>query len=62
MLFNVYVKPLGERIGVRSHRYVGDTLLCFFLTAESGGSVGVFSRYMEKVVRWMRAGKTGTQS
>ncbi|KAF7239998.1 Pro-neuregulin-1, membrane-bound isoform [Varanus komodoensis] len=55
MLFNIYMKPLGEVI--RSHQYAGDTQFYLSFTSAPGEAVAVLNRCLAEVIGWMRANK-----
>uniref|UniRef100_A0A8D2LLU3 Reverse transcriptase domain-containing protein n=1 Tax=Varanus komodoensis TaxID=61221 RepID=A0A8D2LLU3_VARKO len=58
LLFNIYVKPLGEvirRCGLRSHQYADDTQVYLSFSTNPGEAVAVLNRSLAKVMSWMRA-------
>ena len=60
MLFNIYVKPLGEVLrgfGAKCHQYADDTQLYFPVTTESGEAVQVLDQCLDSVIGWMRVNK-----
>uniref|UniRef100_A0A8D2LRL2 Reverse transcriptase domain-containing protein n=1 Tax=Varanus komodoensis TaxID=61221 RepID=A0A8D2LRL2_VARKO len=60
LLFNIYMKPLGEvirRFGLRSHQYVDDTQLYLSFSTNPGEAVAVLNRCLAEVMGWMRANK-----
>ncbi|KAF7238180.1 Complement C1q-like protein 3 [Varanus komodoensis] len=60
MLFNIYMKPLGEvirRFELRSHQYAGDTQLYLSFTSAPGEAVAVLNQCLAEVMGWMRANK-----
>ncbi|KAF7243586.1 putative RNA-directed DNA polymerase from transposon BS, partial [Varanus komodoensis] len=60
LLFNVYMKPLGEvirRCGLRNHQYADDTQLYFSFSTNPGEAVAVLNRCLAEVMGWMRANK-----
>ncbi|KAF7253167.1 Xanthine dehydrogenase/oxidase [Varanus komodoensis] len=60
LLFNIYMKPLGEvirRCGLRSHQYADDTQLYLSFSTNPGEAVAVLNRCLAEVMGWMRANK-----
>ncbi|KAF7247075.1 putative RNA-directed DNA polymerase from transposon BS [Varanus komodoensis] len=60
LLFNVYMKPLGEvirRCGLRNHQYADDTQLYLSFSTNPGEAVAVLNRCLAEVMGWMRANK-----
>ncbi|KAF7237689.1 Patatin-like phospholipase domain-containing protein 2 [Varanus komodoensis] len=60
LLFNIYMKPLGEvirRCGLRSHQYADDPQLYLSFSTNPGEAVAVLSRCLAEVMGWMRANK-----
>uniref|UniRef100_A0A803TWX8 Reverse transcriptase domain-containing protein n=1 Tax=Anolis carolinensis TaxID=28377 RepID=A0A803TWX8_ANOCA len=60
MLFNIYMKPLGEIIqsfGVRCHLYANDVQLCHSFPPVTKEAVQVLNRCLAAVSDWMRANK-----
>ncbi|KAF7252318.1 Solute carrier family 22 member 7 [Varanus komodoensis] len=60
MLFNIYMKPLGEfiwRCGLRNHQYADDTQLNLSFSTNSGEAVAVLNWCLAEVMGWMRANK-----
>ncbi|KAF7252401.1 hypothetical protein EYD10_01895 [Varanus komodoensis] len=60
LLFNIYMKPLGEvirRCGLRNHQYADDTQLYLSFSTNPGEAVAVLNRCLAKVMGWMRANK-----
>uniref|UniRef100_A0A803TE01 ribonuclease H n=1 Tax=Anolis carolinensis TaxID=28377 RepID=A0A803TE01_ANOCA len=60
MLFNIYMKPLGEimrSFGVRCHLYADDVQLCHFFPPVTKEAVQVLNRCLAAVLDWMRANK-----
>ncbi|KAF7239466.1 putative RNA-directed DNA polymerase from transposon BS [Varanus komodoensis] len=60
LLFNVYMKPLGEvirRCGLRNHQYTDDTQLYLSFSTNPGEAVAVLNRCLAEVMGWMRANK-----
>uniref|UniRef100_A0A803TL80 Reverse transcriptase domain-containing protein n=1 Tax=Anolis carolinensis TaxID=28377 RepID=A0A803TL80_ANOCA len=60
MLFNIYMKPLGEIIrsfGVRCHLYADDVQLCHSFPSVTKEAVQVLNRCLATVSDWMRANK-----
>uniref|UniRef100_A0A803T6B3 Reverse transcriptase domain-containing protein n=1 Tax=Anolis carolinensis TaxID=28377 RepID=A0A803T6B3_ANOCA len=57
MLFNIYMKPLGEIIrsfGVRCHLYADDVQLCHSFPLVTKEAVQVLNRCLAAVLDWMR--------
>nr|XP_060618433.1 uncharacterized protein LOC132767443 [Anolis sagrei ordinatus] len=60
MLFNIYMKPLGEIIrsfGVRCHLYADDVQLCHSFPPATKEAVQVQNRCLAAVTVWMRANR-----
>ena len=60
MLFNIYLKPLGEVIrscGVRCHQYADDTQLYYSFPPNSKEAVSVLNQCPSAGMDWMRANK-----
>ncbi|KAF7234897.1 E3 ubiquitin-protein ligase TRIM21 [Varanus komodoensis] len=60
LLFNIYMKPLGEFIrkcGLRNHQYADDTQLYLSFSTNLGEAVAVLNRCLAGVMGWMRANK-----
>ena len=60
MLFNIYMKPLGEvirRCGLRCHQYADDTQLYLSFSSKPGEAVAVLNQCLSTVMDWMRANK-----
>ncbi|KAF7254753.1 Formin-2, partial [Varanus komodoensis] len=60
LLFNIYMKPLGEvirRCGLRNHQYADDTKLYLSFSTNPGEAVAVLNRCLAEVMGWMRANK-----
>uniref|UniRef100_A0A803SXZ5 Reverse transcriptase domain-containing protein n=1 Tax=Anolis carolinensis TaxID=28377 RepID=A0A803SXZ5_ANOCA len=60
MLFNIYMKPLGENIrsfGVRCHLYADDVQRCHSFPPVTKEAVQVLNRCLAAVSVWMRANK-----
>uniref|UniRef100_A0A8D2KSV3 Reverse transcriptase domain-containing protein n=1 Tax=Varanus komodoensis TaxID=61221 RepID=A0A8D2KSV3_VARKO len=60
LLFNIYMKPLGEvirRCGLRNHQYADDTHLYLSFSTNPGEAVAVLNRCLAEVMEWMRANK-----
>ncbi|KAF7243518.1 putative RNA-directed DNA polymerase from transposon BS, partial [Varanus komodoensis] len=60
LLFNIYMKPLGEvirRCGLRNHQYADDTQLYLSFSTNPGEAVAVLNRCLAEVMGWMRANK-----
>uniref|UniRef100_A0A8D2Q0S4 Reverse transcriptase domain-containing protein n=1 Tax=Varanus komodoensis TaxID=61221 RepID=A0A8D2Q0S4_VARKO len=60
LLFNIYMKPLGEvirRCGLWNHRYADDTQLYLSFSTNPGEAVAVLNWCLAKVMGWMRANK-----
>ncbi|KAF7254600.1 putative RNA-directed DNA polymerase from transposon BS, partial [Varanus komodoensis] len=60
LLFNIYMKPLGEvirRCGLRNHQYSDDTQLYLSFSTNPGEAVAVLNRCLAEVREWMRANK-----
>ncbi|KAF7250967.1 putative RNA-directed DNA polymerase from transposon BS [Varanus komodoensis] len=60
LLFNIYMKPLGEvirRCGLRNHQYADDTQLYLLFSTNPGEAVAVLNRCLAEVREWMRANK-----
>uniref|UniRef100_A0A803TMD6 Reverse transcriptase domain-containing protein n=1 Tax=Anolis carolinensis TaxID=28377 RepID=A0A803TMD6_ANOCA len=60
MLFNIYMKPLGEVIrsfGVRCHLYADDTQLYYSFPPNSKEAPQILNQCLAAVMGWMRANK-----
>ncbi|KAF7241901.1 putative RNA-directed DNA polymerase from transposon BS [Varanus komodoensis] len=60
LLFNIYMKPLGEvirRCGLRNHQYADDTQLYLSFSTNPGEAVAVLNWCLAEVREWMRANK-----
>ncbi|KAF7236187.1 putative RNA-directed DNA polymerase from transposon BS [Varanus komodoensis] len=60
LLFDIYMKPLGEvirRCGLRNHQYADDTQLYLSFSTNPGEAVAVLNRCLVEVMGWMRANK-----
>ncbi|KAF7242073.1 putative RNA-directed DNA polymerase from transposon BS [Varanus komodoensis] len=60
LLFNIYMKPLGEvirRCGLRNHQYADATQLYLSFSTNPGEAVAVLNRCLAEVMGWMRAHK-----
>ncbi|KAF7249722.1 RNA-directed DNA polymerase from mobile element jockey [Varanus komodoensis] len=60
LLFNIYLKPLGEvvrRCGLRNHQYADDTQFYLSFSTNPGEAVAVLNRCLAEVMGWMRANK-----
>ncbi|KAF7250183.1 putative RNA-directed DNA polymerase from transposon BS [Varanus komodoensis] len=60
LLFNIYMKPLGEvirRCGLRNHQYTDDNQLYLSFSTNPGEAVAVLNRCLAEVMGWMRANK-----
>ncbi|KAF7252305.1 hypothetical protein EYD10_02240, partial [Varanus komodoensis] len=60
LLFNIYMKPLGEviqRCGLWNHQYADDTQLYLSFSTNPGEAVAVLNRCLAEVMGWMRANK-----
>ncbi|KAF7248709.1 hypothetical protein EYD10_05509 [Varanus komodoensis] len=60
LLFNIYMKPLGEvirRCGLRNHQYADDTQLYLLFSTNPGEAVAVLNWCLAEVMGWMRANK-----
>ncbi|KAF7245146.1 Receptor-type tyrosine-protein phosphatase mu [Varanus komodoensis] len=60
MLFNFYMKPLGEvirRCGLQNHQYADDTQLYLSFLTNPGEAVAVLNQCLAEVMGWMRANK-----
>uniref|UniRef100_A0A803TAK2 Reverse transcriptase domain-containing protein n=1 Tax=Anolis carolinensis TaxID=28377 RepID=A0A803TAK2_ANOCA len=65
MLFNIYMKPLGEIIwsfGVRCHLYADDVQLCHSFPPVTKEAVQVLNHCLAAVSDWMRANKLNIES
>ncbi|KAF7244371.1 putative RNA-directed DNA polymerase from transposon BS [Varanus komodoensis] len=59
LLFNIYMKPLGEVIrkcGLQNHQYA-DTQLYLSFSTNPGEAVAVLNRCLSEVMGWMKANK-----
>ncbi|KAF7246443.1 Protein NEL [Varanus komodoensis] len=60
LLFNIYMKPLGEvirRCGLWNHQYTDDTQLYLSFSTNPGEAVAVLNWCLAEVMGWMRANK-----
>ncbi|KAF7236005.1 Catenin delta-1, partial [Varanus komodoensis] len=60
LLFNIYMKLLGEvirRCGLRNHQYADDTQLYLSFSTNPGDAVAVLNRCLGEVMGWMRANR-----
>ncbi|KAF7246415.1 Serine/threonine-protein kinase RIO3 [Varanus komodoensis] len=60
LLFNIYMKPLGEvvrRCGLRNHQYADYTQLYLSFSTNPGEAVAVLNWCLAEVMGWMRANK-----
>ncbi|KAF7241729.1 putative RNA-directed DNA polymerase from transposon BS [Varanus komodoensis] len=60
LLFNIYMKPLGEvirRCGLRNHQYADDTQLYLSFSTNPDEAVAVLNRCLTEVREWLRANK-----
>ena len=60
MLFNIYMKPLGEairRFGLRSQQYADDTQLYYSFSTNRGVVVAVLNSCLDSIMDWMRVNK-----
>uniref|UniRef100_A0A8D2L0K3 Reverse transcriptase domain-containing protein n=1 Tax=Varanus komodoensis TaxID=61221 RepID=A0A8D2L0K3_VARKO len=60
LLFNIYMKPLGEvirRCGLQNHQYADDTQLYLLFSTNQGEAVAVLNRCLAEVMGWMKANK-----
>ncbi|KAF7242518.1 LINE-1 retrotransposable element ORF2 protein [Varanus komodoensis] len=60
LLFNIYMKLLGEvirRCGLRNHQYADDTQLYLSFSTNPGEAVAVLNWCLAEVMGWMRANK-----
>ncbi|XP_078241329.1 uncharacterized protein LOC140704108 [Pogona vitticeps] len=60
MLFNTYMKPLGEvirRFVLRSQQYADDTQLCILFSTNPGEPVSVLNLCLDLIMDWMRVNK-----
>ncbi|KAF7242143.1 putative RNA-directed DNA polymerase from transposon BS [Varanus komodoensis] len=60
LLFNIYMKPLGEvirRCGLRNHQYADDAQLYLSFFTNPGEAVAVLNWCLAEVMGWMRAHK-----
>ncbi|XP_053154728.1 ras-GEF domain-containing family member 1C isoform X2 [Hemicordylus capensis] len=60
MLFNIYMKLLGEiirRFGAGCYQYADDTQIYFSMSTSSGGGITSLNACLEVVMSWMRDNK-----
>ncbi|KAF7238147.1 Sperm-associated antigen 17 [Varanus komodoensis] len=60
LLFNIYMKPLGEvirRCGLWNHQYADDTQLYLSFSTNPGEAVAVLNWCLVEVMGWMKANK-----
>ena len=60
MLFNIYMKLLGEvvrRFGLRSQQYADDTQLYLSFSTNLGVAVAVLNLCLDSIMIWMRVNK-----
>ncbi|KAF7239530.1 putative RNA-directed DNA polymerase from transposon BS [Varanus komodoensis] len=60
LLFNIYMKPLGEvirRCGLWNHQYCDDTQLYLSFSTNPGEAVAILNWCLAEVMGWMRANK-----
>ncbi|KAF7243567.1 Aldehyde oxidase 2 [Varanus komodoensis] len=60
VLFDIYMKPLGEvirRFELRTHQYTDVTQLYLLFTSNPGEAVDVLNQCLAEVMGWMRANK-----
>ena len=60
MLFNIYMKPLGEivwNVGVQCHQYADDIQLYFLLPHKSEEAASALDSCLVSVMDWMRVNK-----
>ncbi|KAF7234890.1 Vomeronasal type-2 receptor 26 [Varanus komodoensis] len=60
LLFNIYMKPLGEvirRCGLRNHQYADHTQLYLSFSTNPGEAVPVLNQCLAEVMGWMRVCK-----
>ncbi|KAF7249720.1 Plexin-D1 [Varanus komodoensis] len=60
LLFNIYMKPLGEvirRCGLRNHQYADDTQFYLSFSTNPAEAVAVLNQCLAEVMGWMRANK-----
>ncbi|KAF7239662.1 putative RNA-directed DNA polymerase from transposon BS [Varanus komodoensis] len=60
LLFNIYMKTLGEvikRCGLWNHQYADNTQLYLSFSTNPGEAVAVLNRCLAEVMGWMRANK-----
>ncbi|KAF7247451.1 B-cell linker protein [Varanus komodoensis] len=60
LLFNIYMKPLGEvirRCALWNHQYADDTQLYLSFSTNPGEAVAVLNRCLAEVMGWMRTNK-----
>ena len=57
MLFNIYMKPLGEvirRFGLQSQQYADDTQLYISFSTNPGVEVSILNLFLDLIMDWMR--------
>ncbi|XP_053104853.1 leucine-rich repeat-containing protein 39 isoform X1 [Hemicordylus capensis] len=60
MLFNIYMKPLGEiirRFGAGCYQYADDTQIYFSMSASSGEGITSLNAFLDLVTGWTRDNK-----